>query len=111
MHKLLFDQNLSHRILKQLEHIFPQSNHVRLLELDKADDFRIWQYAKDNDFHIVTKDTDFNNLNTLYGYPPKVIWIRSGNMSTRAIITLLQKKNEIISAFLDNETVGLLELD
>lgn len=110
MHKLLFDQNLSYRIVKQLKHLFPDSSHVRLLKLEKADDVTIWQYARDNNFHIISKDTDFNNLNAFYGYPPKVIWIHTGNMTTRSIIELLQKKAETIHAFLDNEQTGLLEL-
>lgn len=110
MHKLLFDQNLSYRIVTQLKHLFPNSNHVRLLKLEKADDLTIWEYAKDNNFHIVSKDTDFNTINALYGFPPKVIWIHTGNTSTAAILKLLKKKAEIIHAFLDNEQTGLLEL-
>lgn len=111
MHKLLFDQNLSYRIVEQLKHLFPNSSHVRLLKLEKADDLTILQYARDNNFHIISKDTDFNNLNTLYGFPPKVIWIHTGNITTRAIIELLQRKAEVIHAFLDNKQTGLLELD
>ncbi len=111
MHKLLFDQNLSYRIIKQLDNLFPNSSHVKLLNLDKADDITIWQYAKTNNFHIVSKDTDFNNINTLYGYPPKIIWIHTGNIATNALIELLQKKHETIYAFLDNENTGLLELE
>ncbi len=72
MHKLLFDQNLSYLIVKELEHLFPDSNHVRLIQLDKADDLTIWNYAKSNNFHIVTKDVDFNNMNILYGYLQKL---------------------------------------
>ena len=60
---------------------------------------------------ILYKDTDFNDINTLYGYPPKIIWIHNGNMTTHAIIELLQKKAEIIHAFLDNQETGLLELE
>lgn len=111
MHKLLFDQNLSYRIVNQLKHLFPDSSHIRLLKLEKADDLTIWQYATDNNLHIVSKDTDFNNLNNLYGYPPKVIWINTGNATTRAIIELLQKKADVVNAFLDNEESGLLELN
>lgn len=59
MHKLLLDQNLSYRILTQLEQFFPRSSHVRLLKLDQSDDIAIWQYAKKHNFHIVSKDTDF----------------------------------------------------
>jgi predicted nuclease of predicted toxin-antitoxin system len=111
MHKLLFDQNLSYRIIKQIEHLFPSSSHVRLLKLDKVDDLAIWKYANEHGFHIVTQDTDFNDINTLYGYPPKIIRIRTGNASTNAIIQLIQNKNEIIHDFLDNEETGFLELD
>lgn len=70
----------------------------------------IWQYAKDNNFHIVSKDADFNDINTLYGYPPKVIWINTGNVTTSAIIELLQKRSEIIRTFLNSKESGLLEL-
>lgn len=110
MHKLLFDQNLSYRIIKHIDHLFPKSNHARLLELDYADDLAIWQYAKDNGFDIVSKDADFNDISALYGYPPKIIWIRSGNTATQAIIELLLNKNKVIQAFLDNKKMGLLEL-
>jgi predicted nuclease of predicted toxin-antitoxin system len=110
MHKLLFDQNLSYRIIKQIKHLFPDSNHVRLLNLDKTDDIGIWQYAKDHNFHIVSKDTDFIDINILEGFPPKVIWINTGNVSTDAIIALIKKKSKIILAFLDVDEIGLLEL-
>jgi predicted nuclease of predicted toxin-antitoxin system len=110
MYKLLFDQNLSYKIIGQIEHLFPNSNHVRLLKLDKADDLTVWKYAKNNDFHIVSKDTDFNDMNALYGFPPKIIWIDIGNTTTDAIIKLLQKKHELIYEFLDNKETGLLKL-
>jgi predicted nuclease of predicted toxin-antitoxin system len=40
--KLLFDQNLSHRLLTELGDLFPGSLHVRLLGLAEADDLQIW---------------------------------------------------------------------
>ncbi|MBU4017422.1 DUF5615 family PIN-like protein [Patescibacteria group bacterium] len=111
MHKLLFDQNLSYRIIKEIGHLFPNSSHVCLLKLDKADDLTIWNYAKEHGFHIVTQDSDFNDTNILYGYPPKIIRIHTGNTATNTIIELIQKKNEAIQNFLDNEKTGFLELD
>lgn len=111
MHKLLFDQNLSYRIIKQLENLFPGSNHVRLLKLEEADDQAIWQYAKEQGFHIITKDIDFNDINALYGFPPKIIRLNIGNSSTKAIIDLLKRKTEIIINFLENEESGILEID
>jgi len=40
----------------------------------------VWQYAKDNNFIIVTKDSDFYDLSLVQGSPPKVIWLQSGNV-------------------------------
>ncbi len=111
MHKLLFDQNLSYRIIKQIETLFPNSTHVRLIKLDNAEDFMIWQFAKEHNYHIITKDSDFNDISNLHGYPPKIIQLNLGNTSTQTIIKLLQEKNEIIVEFLNNDTMGLLKLD
>lgn len=81
--KLLFDQNLSFRLVKQLETSFPDSSHVRWLKMDTEGDRLIWQDAKGNGFTIVTQDADFELLSPLYGFPPKVIWLRCGNTATR----------------------------
>lgn len=111
MHKLLFDQNLSYKIVKTILHHFPESSHVSLLKLEHEDDKSIWQYAKDHDYHIISKDADFIALNTLYGYPPKIIWLHAGNLTTQEIIVILKEKAETIDAFLDNDQLGLLELE
>ena len=44
--KLLFDQNLSHRLVSMLADIFPDSAHVRNFDLQRADDATIWEFAK-----------------------------------------------------------------
>jgi predicted nuclease of predicted toxin-antitoxin system len=111
MHKLLLDQNLSYRIVKEIENLFPGSNHVRLLKFDKADDLTVWQYAKKHGFHIITQDIDFIDMNILYGYPPKIIRIHTGNAATRTIIELIRKRSEMIRNFLENEEIGYLELE
>jgi predicted nuclease of predicted toxin-antitoxin system len=36
--KLLFDHNLSPRLINRLSDLFPDSNHVFLLGLDRVDD-------------------------------------------------------------------------
>lgn len=40
--KLLFDQNLSHRLITELGDLFPGSLHVRMPGLAEADDLQIW---------------------------------------------------------------------
>ncbi|WP_228061604.1 DUF5615 family PIN-like protein [[Phormidium] sp. LEGE 05292] len=71
--KLLFDHNLSPRLVNRLADIFPNSNHLFLLGFDQVPDREVWQYARDNNFIIVTKDSDFNEIVILRGFPPKVI--------------------------------------
>lgn len=44
--RLLFDQNLSHRLLGAIDDLFPGSLHIRLLGLAEADDLTIWNHAK-----------------------------------------------------------------
>ena len=77
--KLLFDQNLSHRLPRLLADLFPGSVHVRSLALDQASDDEIWEFAKAKDFCIVTQDSDFAERSRLYGAPPKVVWLRCSN--------------------------------
>ena len=108
--KLLFDQNISFRLIKQIIDIFPESKQVRELGLDNATDIEIFNYAKKNDFAIVTFDSDFSDLNILRGYPPKIIWIRTGNSTTKKIEILLRKQQDLIEIFLD-EDYGCLEIE
>lgn len=97
--KLLFDQNLSFKLVTQLSEIFPNSAHVFLLGLHTETDDTIWQYARDNQFVIVTKDADFHERSLLYGHPPKVIWLRIGNVSTESIYECLIRDQTAIVAF------------
>ena len=83
--KLLFDQNLSHRLVEKLADLFPGSEHVRSLGLAEADDLTIWNHAITHGFVIVTQDEDYAEWNALRGSPPKIVWIRCGNAPTHVI--------------------------
>lgn len=83
--RLLFDQNLSHRLLAALEDIYPGSVHVRFLGMAEADDLAIWNYALDHQLVIVTQNSDYSDWNKLRGAPPKIIWLRCGNASVDQI--------------------------
>jgi predicted nuclease of predicted toxin-antitoxin system len=74
--KLLFDHNLSPKLVTRLNDLYPNSNYLYLMNLDKESDHIIWDIAKTENNTIVTKDSDFNELLILKGFPPKVIWIR-----------------------------------
>ena len=51
--KLLFDENLSHKLAGLLDGIFPGSTHVRFVGLETANDSEVWKYAKNNELIIV----------------------------------------------------------
>jgi predicted nuclease of predicted toxin-antitoxin system len=108
--KLLFDQNLSFRLVEAVEDLFPDSSQVRLLGLDQATDREIWSYAGKHGFVIVTKDSDFHEYCQLYGSPPKVIWIKFGNASTATVEARLRKHAKEVQETLDQPGVHFVEL-
>ena len=108
--KLLLDNNLSPRLVTKLADLYPDSNHVAGLGLDKASDLQVWEVAQNNKYCLVTKDSDFNDLASTKGFPPKVIWLRLGNGTTAQIELLLRNHIEIITAFMQDPEVGILEL-
>lgn len=107
--KLLFDQNISYKLVEELKNLFPESSHVKLLNLETANDEQVWQYAKENDFIIVTQDSDFNERSLVFGYPPKIIWLRTGNVQTQHIKQLLETNHQNIINFSKDDSLGCLE--
>ena len=107
---LLFDQNISFRLIKQIIDLYPNAKQVRELGLENSSDFEIFEFAKRNDYTIVTFDSDFFDLNTLHGFPPKIIWIRTGNTTTKNLETILKDKYELIKLFIE-ENYGCLEIN
>ena len=109
--KLLFDQNLSHRLVIALQQEYPGSQHVREVGLKDAADVTVWQYAAQHGFAIVTKDADFHQRSFLFGHPPKVVWIRAGNCSTAMIEALLRRRDRDVGAFSADQESAFLILD
>ena len=108
--KLLFDENLSPKMVMALADVFPESAHVDRIGLGGESDDDVWCYAKENGFMLVSKDADFYEKSILYGYPPKVIWIRRGNCTNRQIQLLLRNKLEVISEFYQNHEVSFISI-
>ena len=108
--KLLFDQNLSHRLVKSLDDLFPGSLHVRLLGLAEADDLEIWNYAKDHGMVIVTQDSDYPDWNKLRGAPPKIVWLRCGNASVDEIEKKLRDVAGRIQLMETQDAVEIVEV-
>lgn len=108
--KLLFDQNLSFMLCKQLADVFPDSNQVRVLGLEEAADRIIWEHAKKNGFTLVTQDSDFADMAALFGPPPKVIWLRCGNQPTAAVAKLLRDQATALQKFEQDQTAACWEI-
>ena len=107
--KLLFDQNLSHKLCRRLDDLFPQSSQINLIGLGSVDDRTIWQYAGSNGYVLVSLDADFAEMAALIGPPPKVIWLRPGNQPTAVIERLLRDHAETIAAF-ERDAAACLEI-
>lgn len=82
--KLLFDQNLSRRLIRDIQGAFPDSQHVTHLNLTAEDDEILWKFAADNGFVIISKDSDFFHRALLHGHPPKVICLRGWKLFNTA---------------------------
>jgi len=108
--KLLFDENLSPRLAETLAGIYPGCAHVHACGLGGASDDAIWQYAKENEVAIVSKDSDFQERSVLRGHPPKVVWIRAGNCSTSEIEELLRIALSVITRFAEESGESCLVL-
>lgn len=99
--KLLFDQNISYRIVKKSSGAFQNCQHVSSCGLNGAEDTEIWEYTQKIGFAIDTYDSDFYDLGLVKGIPPKIIWIRESNLTTKQLADLLISKYEQISSFIN----------
>lgn len=109
--KLLFDQNISFRVVRKIINEFPLAISVWDVGLYEEDDFPIWEYAKEYGYTIVSQDSDFDDLSTLQGHPPKIIMVRTGNISNADLAKLLILRKDRIEHFINNSNRGRLEIN
>ena len=109
--KLLLDANISWRIIKLVGDNFPDSLHAKDLKINQpAKDIEIWQFAKQNNFTILTHDDDFEKLLLLKGVPPKVIILKTFDKNTKQIAEILISKKETIESFIVKDELMILEI-
>lgn len=87
MVKYLIDVNLPYYFSLWNSKQFIHQNDIN----DQSSDEEIWQYAKNNNLTIITKDVDFSNKILLHEPPPKVIHIRFGNMKMNEFFATMNK--------------------
>ncbi len=102
--KLLIDNQLPEALAAFLsEHGF-EARHVRRLGLAAVSDERIWQFAKVEGFAIVSMDEDFRHISARFGFPPKVVWVRLGNVRRQALLGAFAKLLPELCAGLEGDT-------
>lgn len=107
--KLLFDQNISYRLVQKIAEFYPNSKQVKELNLENFSDIEIWKFAKENSYTIVSFDSDFYDIANIKGHPPKIIWLRVGNTTTNNLEKFL-----LIKDFISNTAyteIACLELN
>ena len=109
--KLLFDENLSRKLVVRLAELYRDSAHVVEFDLLESPDRGIWEFAKIENFMIVSTDSDFYELATTIGPPPKVVWLRRWAHPTRDAEWVLRRAAIRITEFFADPELGVLILD
>jgi predicted nuclease of predicted toxin-antitoxin system len=108
--KLLLDENLSPRLLRQIDDLFAGSVHVRSVELEQTPDREIWEFARFNGFAILTADADFQDLAVSLGHPPKIILLKGCDYGNAVAEALIRSQAVRIADFLADEERAVLIL-
>ncbi len=109
--KLLFDENLSRKLIPRLSDLYPASAHVVALGLSESPDQAIWQFAKTEGFMVVTTDADFYEMAMTSGPPPKVVWLRRWAQPTNDAKLVLRREAIRIAHFANDPELAVLVLD
>lgn len=108
--KLLLDENLSHRLVRQIDDLFSGSVHVRSAGLKRTPDREIWEFARLNGFAILTADADFQDLAVSFGHPPKIILLKGCDYGNAEAEALIRSQAIRIADFLADEERAVLSL-
>jgi len=109
--KLLLDENLSWRMKKQLMPFFAEVVHVSELKIiQPANDITIWNYAKKNEFTIISKDDDFEKIVLLRKAPPKLIYLKTYNLDTKKLVDLILGNKDKIIEFVNSDENDIFEI-
>jgi predicted nuclease of predicted toxin-antitoxin system len=86
-------------------------DHFRQLGLTDAEDYDIVMFARANGYEaVITADDDFVKLINQFSEPPKIIWVRTGNCSTRVLSELLRDKVKTIREFIQSKDFDIYEV-
>lgn len=107
MKGFLLDENLPKRLT-----FFPGLPVLHATDLgDPPTDTQLWQYAREHELVIVSKDTDFSDRMMLQSPPPWVVHLRVGNLRLAALHELLERLWPLVEARLPAHKLILLYPD
>ena len=84
--RFLIDAQLPPALARFLESHGHEARAAREAGLRDADDTVIWEFAKQGDWIIITKDEDFVQRSLQRNAVPQVVWLRIGNSTTRVLL-------------------------
>ena len=90
--------------------ITPAPAKLCFLGLEHACHIALWQYAKQENFALVTRDADFQEIALVRGHPPSVIWLKTDNPSKALTLKLLLDYREDMVQALEKDGLGIVEL-
>jgi predicted nuclease of predicted toxin-antitoxin system len=78
---------------------------------EQPSDLALWEYARRNNLVIVTKDADFFDLLAMRGSPPRVVWVRTGNLRRIDLERLMEARWSDIRTMLDSADLVVVHPD
>lgn len=108
--RLLFDQNISFRVVRKLKPLLSDIAGVAEVGLLNADDYEVWEYAKQHDYTVVTFDRDIPMIGSVRGFPPKIIWLRIGNTNNQQLVSFITDRLPEFVEFIARRNKGCLQV-
>jgi predicted nuclease of predicted toxin-antitoxin system len=107
MPRFLIDANLPYYF-----GLWNNSDYIHVFDInDTWTDQQIWNYAKQNNLIIISKDSDFALKALVEGTPPKVIHIRFGNLKIKEFHGRISKIWDDIENLIDENSMINIYID
>lgn len=97
----LVDANLPFRV-----NCWSSASFLHVLKINPEwNDDEIWNYARENNLIIITKDKDFVVKQILEGAPPKLVHIKLGNLKLGAFVNRIEAVWQDVEALLHDHYI------
>ncbi|BDC49070.1 hypothetical protein F183_A13860 [Bryobacterales bacterium F-183] len=104
--KFLIDNQLPFELAKLLASRSVECVHVRELGMEQTSDSRIWNYAAQHQYIIVSKDQDFRDLVIRTNGQCQMVWIRTGNCRVPHLLDLVSAHwDDIVLSLQEGQTI------